>query len=87
MYAAYETVCRFTYVLRNPAEHDVTGPIRIPSALRVVDVRRPSPLTSNGTNELDALQVEKIALVLEEDLAQGETANLQISFKSRGIAY
>ena len=45
----------------------------------------PSPL--NGTNELDALRVENGALVLEQDLAQGETANLQIAFKSRGLAH
>jgi len=86
VYAAYETTCRFTYVLRNPAEHDVTAQFKfpLPSASSMYD---DLAITLNGTNELDALQVEKGALVLEEDLAQGETANLQISFKSRGLAY
>ena len=73
-------------VLRNPAEHDVTAQFKfpLPSASSMYD---DLTITLNGTNELDALQVEKGALVLEEDLAQGETANLQISFKSRGLAY
>jgi hypothetical protein len=86
VYAAYETTCRFTYVLRNPAGHDVTAQFKfpLPSASSMYD---DLAITLNGTNELDALQVEKGALVLEEDLAQGETANLQISFKSRGLAY
>jgi hypothetical protein len=86
VYAAYETICRFTYVLRNPAEHDVTAQFKfpLPSASSMYD---DLAITLNGTNKLDALQVEKGALVLEEDLAQGETANLQISFKSRGLAY
>ena len=86
VYAAYETACHFTYVLRNPAEHDVTAQFKfpLPSASSMYD---DLAITLNGTNELDALQVEKGALVLEEHLAQGETANLQIAFKSRGLAY
>jgi hypothetical protein len=86
IYAAYETVCRFTYVMRNPADHDVTAQFKfpLPSASSMYD---DLAITLNGTNELDALQVESGALVLEQDLAQGETANLQIVFKSRGLAY
>ena len=86
VYAAYETACRFTYLLRNPAEHDVTAQFKfpLPSASSMYD---DLAITLNGTNELDALRVENGALVLEQDLAQGETANLQIAFKSRGLSY
>jgi hypothetical protein len=86
VYAAYETANRFTYVLRNPSDHDVTAQFKLPlpSASSMYD---DLTITFNGTNELDALQVQNGALVLEEDLAQGETANLQISFKSRGLSY
>jgi hypothetical protein len=85
-YAAYETACHFTYVLRNPAEHDVTAQFKfpLPSASSMYD---DLAITLNGTNELDALRVENGALVLEQDLAQGETVNLQIAFKSRGLAH
>jgi hypothetical protein len=72
--------------MRNPADHDVTAQFKfpLPSASSMYD---DLAITLNGTNELDALQVESGALVLEQDLAQGETANLQIVFKSRGLAY
>ncbi len=86
LYAAYETACRFTYVLRNPADHDVTAQFKfpLPSASSMYD---DLAVTLNGTNELDGLRVESGALVLEQDLAEGETAQLQISFKSRGLSY
>ena len=86
IYAAYETACRFTYLLRNPAEHDVTAQFKfpLPSASSMYD---DLAITVNGTNELNNLRVENGALVLEQELAQGATADLQIAFKSRGLSY
>jgi len=86
LYAAFETDCRFTYVLRNPADHDVTAQLKfpLPSASSMYD---DLAMTLNGTNQLDNLRVENSALVLEPDLAQGATAQLEISFKSRGLSY
>ena len=86
IYPGYETDCRFQWVLRNPAERDVQGTLRfpLPSSSAMFD---DLSVTCNGTNALPRLQIENGALVLEQDFAKGETLDVRVAFKSRGLSY
>ncbi len=86
IYPGYETDARFSYKLRYPGERDVRATIRfpLPSASMVAN---DLAVNLNGASALGQMQIESGALVLELDVQTGWTADLEISFKSRGVSF
>jgi hypothetical protein len=84
IYAGYETDCRFTWLLRNPTERDLDGLLRFPLPADGA-MYQDLTFTLNGTNALPRLRVADGALVLDQGLRGGETLDVEISFKSRGL--
>jgi hypothetical protein len=86
IYPGYETEARFTYKLRYPGDRDARATIRfpLPSASMVAN---DLTVNLNGASALGQMQIESGALVLELDVQKGWTADLDISFKSRGVSF
>ena len=86
VYPGYETECRFTYVLTNPAARKVSARLRfaLPSSTAVF-----TDLTVmlDGRDETNLLRLEDSHLVCERDVDPGETFNYEITFRSRGLDY
>lgn len=86
VYAGYETDCRFTYQLRNPAGRDVDATLRFPLPSKLA-IFNDLEVKLNGASMLDHLQVADGHLLLRRPLAAGETVSVEIAFKSRGLEY
>jgi hypothetical protein len=86
LYGGYDTVCRFTWKLRSPADRPTRGTLRFPLP---ADGAMYDDLvaTLNGQDILPAMELSDAALVLSRDLASREEMDLAISFKSRGMAH
>lgn len=86
IYPGYETDCRYSWRLRNPANREVKATLRfpLPAASAVVDELT---VTLNGANVRDRLRVRNQAIELEQPLKAGEHVSYEISFKSRGLSY
>lgn len=86
LYGGYDTVCRFTWKLRSPAERPTRGTLRFPlpaDGAMYDDLAA----TLNGEDILPAMELSDAALVLSRDLAPREELDVAISFKSRGMTY
>ena len=85
-YDGYETECRFTWKLRNPADAaqrcDLTFPL--PAAGAMYDGLT---ATLNGWDVLPQMQIKDGSLALALELQPTQALDFQISFKSRGLSY
>jgi hypothetical protein len=85
LYGGYETACRFTWRLKNPAERDVNSVLKfpLPAAGAMYDGLA---ATLNGKDILPEMQLKDGALLLTRDWKAGETLDLAMAFKSRGMS-
>ena len=86
LYGGYETVCRFRWKLKNPADRDLNSLLSfpLPSATGIYDELT---ATLNGKDILPQMQLKDGALLLARDVKANEPLDLAISFKSRGMTY
>jgi hypothetical protein len=86
LYGGFETVCRFSWKLVNPADRDLSSVLRfpLPSAAGVYDDLK---ATLNGADVLPQMQLKDGALLLNREVKAHEADALAISFKSRGMSY
>ena len=84
-YGGYETDCRFTWKLRNPADApfkcNLTFPLPADGAM-YDDLSA----TLNGKDVLPQMDIKDNTLVLARDLQPNEAMNFAITFKSRGMS-
>jgi hypothetical protein len=85
-YDGYETNCRFTWKLKNPADRDLKSVLvfPLPAAGAMYDA---ISATLNGRDVLAQMQLKDTALRLEYDLKPNEPLDLEISFTSRGMSF
>ena len=85
LYGGYETACRFTWKLRNPADQELKSLLKfpLPSATAVYDNLT---ATLNGEDILAQMQIKDGALLLARDVQAHEALDLAISFRSRGMS-
>jgi hypothetical protein len=85
LYGGYETACRFTWRMKNPADRDLNGVVKfpLPAAGAMYD---DLVATLNGKDVLPQMQLKDGALLLARDLKANETFDLSIAFKSRGMS-
>jgi hypothetical protein len=85
-YGGYETACRFSWKLRNPA----AAPQRcnlifpLPSGGSMYDGLS---ATINGQDVLPQMQLKDASLILARDLQPGEELDVRMSFQSRGVSF
>jgi hypothetical protein len=85
LYGGYDTVCRFSWRLRNPADRDMKSILRfpLPAAGAIYD---DLSATLNGQDVLPQMQLKDGALLLPRDLKANENLDFAIAFKSRGMS-
>ena len=85
LYGGYETVCQFSWQLKNPATRAVRANLKfpLPAAGAMYD-----DLTSslNGRDVLPEIQLHDYTLLLSRDLQPGEVLDFTIGFRSRGMS-
>ena len=85
-YGGYETDCRFSWKLNNPAgspqKCNLTFPL--PASRAMYDELS---ATLNGTDVLPQMQLRDATLMLARDLQPNEALDFRISFKSRGVSF
>ena len=86
LYGGYETTCRFTWKLKNPADRDLNSILTfpLPSATGIYD---DLTATLNGKDILPQMELKDGSLVLAREAKANESLDLAISFKSRGMSY
>ena len=86
LYGGYETVCRFTWRLRNPADRELKGSLKfpLPAAGAMYD---DLSATLNGKDILPDVELKDSMLSYARDLNPGEVLDLSIAFKSRGMSH
>lgn len=86
LYGGYETACRFSWKLRNPAERAVKANIKfpLPAATGMYD---DLGATWNGVDVLPQMELKESGLTLIRELQAGEAFALGIAFKSRGMSH
>lgn len=86
LYGGYETACRFSWQLKNPAARDLNSVLKfpLPAAGAMYD---DLSATLNGKDVLPQMQLKDGALLLPRDLKPNETLDLSIAFKSRGMSF
>lgn len=86
MYPGYETDCRFTYRLKNPADRDVKTTLHfaLPSWSAMYN---DLAVSLNGQSVLDRLEMQENTLVVYHELKTNETCDFEVAFKSRGLSY
>ena len=85
LYGGYETVCRFTWKLRSPADRDTRGTLRFPLPAQGA-IYDDLAATIDGEDVLPKMELSEEALLLTQDLGPHEELNVAISFKSRGMS-
>jgi hypothetical protein len=86
LYGGYETVCRFSWKLKNPADRPLKSMLKFPlpaSGSMYDDLTA----TLNGQDVLPQMQLKDAALILPRDLEPNEALDLSIAFKSRGMSF
>src|SRR5206468_623749 len=85
-YGGYETVCRFSWRLINPAgtpqKCNLTFPL--PASRAMYD---DLSATLNGMDVLPQMQLKDTSLVLASDLQANEALDFKMAFKSRGVSF
>src|SRR5262249_42777945 len=86
LYGGYETACRFSWRLKNPADRELKSVLRFPLP---ADGSMYDELTAtlNGQDVLAQMQLRDSALILNRELVPNEPLDLAISFKSRGMSF
>lgn len=85
IYGGYETDCRFTWRLKNPADRELKCNLKFPLPAEGAMYDAVSA-TLNGVDVLPAMQIKEGSLVLARDLKPSEVLDLAIAFKSRGMS-
>jgi hypothetical protein len=85
LYGGYETVCRFAWKLKSPADRPTKGMLRFPLPARGA-MYDELTATVNGEDVLPKMGLSEAALTLVRDLAPHEELTVMLSFKSRGMA-
>ena len=85
LYGGYETICHFSWKLKNPADRDLSSLLKfpLPSATGMYD---DLTATLNGQDILPEMQLKDGALLLARDVKANEALDLAIGFKSRGMS-
>jgi hypothetical protein len=85
LYGGYETACRFSWKLVNPADRDLNSQLKfpLPAATAVYDELT---ATLNGKDILPQMQLKDGVLLLAREVKAHEALDLAISFKSRGMS-
>lgn len=85
LYGGYETGCRFQWKLKNPGERDVQNTLTfpLPAAQSMYD---DLSAVLNGVDVLPQMEIKESALVLTREAKAGETLDLTVAFKSRGMS-
>ncbi|PYK98271.1 MAG: hypothetical protein DME19_13185 [Verrucomicrobia bacterium] len=85
-YGGYETVCRFSWKLNNPAgtPQKCNLAFPLPASRAMYDEM---PATLNGMDVLPQMQLKDATLMLARDLQPNEALDFRISFKSRGVSF
>jgi hypothetical protein len=86
LYGGYETDCRFTWRLKNPASgtNKCNLIFPLPAAGAMYDELS---ATLNGQDVLPQVQIREGALILACDAQPNETLDFQLAFKSRGMSF
>ncbi|MDB6021947.1 MAG: hypothetical protein JWQ04_1804 [Pedosphaera sp.] len=85
LYGGYETDCRFSWRLQNPADRELNADIRFPLPADGA-VYNDLYATLNGKDILPLMQLKEGALNLPRELKPGEVLDLKMGFKSRGMS-
>src|SRR3989475_4291033 len=85
-YGGYETVCRFSWKLNNPAEtpQKCNLVFPLPAAEAMYD---DLSATLNGKDVLPQMQLKDSTLILAREVQPNEAFDFKISFKSRGVSF
>ena len=85
-YGGYETVCRFSWKLNNPAEtpQKCNLVFPLPAAGAMYD---DLSATLNGKDVLPQMQLKDATLMLARELQPNEALDFKIAFKSRGVSF
>ena len=85
-YGGYETVCRFSWKLNNPAgtPQKCNLAFPLPASRAMYDEMS---ATLNGMDVLPQMQLKDATLMLARDLQPNEALDFRISFKSRGVSF
>ncbi|HYT59336.1 MAG TPA: hypothetical protein VEL06_04155 [Haliangiales bacterium] len=85
-YSGYETVCRFSWKLINPAEtpQQCNLVFPLPAARAMYD---DLSATLNGKDVLPQMQLKEATLTLARELQPNEALDLKIAFQSRGVSF
>lgn len=86
LYGGYETVCRFTWKLVNPADRDLNSLLKFPLP-SATGIYADLTATLNGQDVLSQVQLKDGALLLAREVKAHQADELAISFKSRGMSY
>jgi hypothetical protein len=84
LYGGYETACRFTWKLQNPADRDLKSLLKFPLP-SVTGIYDDLTATLNGKDVLPQMQLKDGALLLARDVKANEALEVAIGFKSRGM--
>jgi len=85
LYGGYETDCHFHWRIQNPANRELQGVIRLPLPADGA-VYNDITATLNGKDILAQMELTNGALVLYRTVTPGESLDLLMSFKSRGMS-
>jgi hypothetical protein len=85
LYGGYDTTCRFSWHLKNPADRQLNSLLTfpLPAATGMYDELT---VTLNDQDVLPKMQLKDGALILPRDVQANESLDLSISFKSRGMS-
>jgi hypothetical protein len=86
LYGGYETDCRFSWRLKNPAGATNKCLLRfpLPAAGGMYDELS---ATLNGQDVLPQVQIKEGALILAREVQPNETMDFRLAFKSRGMTF
>jgi len=85
LYGGYDTSCRFSWHLKNPADRPLNSLLTfpLPAATGMYDELT---ATLNGQDVLPKMQLKDGALLLNRDVQPNESLEMVVSFKSRGMS-
>ncbi len=85
-YGGYETVCRFSWQLSNPAASPQKCNLAfpLPASRAMYD---DLSATLNGLDVLPQMQLKEATLMLARELQPNEALDFKIAFKSRGVSF
>ena len=86
LYGGYETACRFTWRLINPADRGLSSLLKFPLPA-VSGIYDDLTATLNGKDVLPQIQLKDGALLLAREVKAHEAFDFAITFKSRGMSY